>query len=57
MEVLILIFKLVQNYVGNWLLVYLYCEFCEKEKFGVIIFYVWVDDVILQFFLFIEGFI
>lgn len=57
MEVLTPTSKSVQNYVGNRLLVYLYREFREKEKPGVITPHVRADDVISQFPSLTEGFI
>nr|XP_024393704.1 transcription initiation factor TFIID subunit 1-like isoform X3 [Physcomitrium patens] len=57
MEVLTPTSKLVQNYVGNRLLVYLYREFREKEKPGVITPHVRADDVTSQFPSLTEGFI
>lgn len=57
MEVLTPTSKSVQNYVGNRLLVYLYREFREKEKPGVITPHVRADDVVSQFPSLTEGFI
>ncbi|XP_024386328.1 transcription initiation factor TFIID subunit 1 isoform X4 [Physcomitrium patens] len=57
MEVLTPTSKSVQNHVGNRLLVYLYREFREKEKPGVITPHVRADDVTSQFPSLTEGFI
>ncbi|KAG0629769.1 hypothetical protein M758_1G128800 [Ceratodon purpureus] len=57
MEVLTPTSKSVQNYIGNRLMVYLYREFREKEKPGVISPHLRADDVMSQFPSLTEGFI
>lgn len=55
MEVLTPTSKLVQNYIGNRLLVYLYREFREKEKPGDVTPYVRAEDLTSQFPSLAEG--